>query len=168
MFLISDDYRRLSSELHNREEEYGVTFPWFVDKVRRIIEEWKPRTILDYGCGKGELEKVLGGLVRSYDPCIAQFSHEPKPADCLVSIAVLEHVEPECVVAVLDHMAALTERFCYLMIACVPSMHNLPDGRNSHLTIMPPEWWLPQLMERWNFHVIRRERRGLEFTGLAK
>lgn len=168
---LSDGWKALNEELHQTELEYGVTFPNICAKVARIIGEWRIKTVLDYGCGKGELQRRFDGKlcqVRGYDPCVLPYSGTPQPAELLVSIAALEHVEPEHVDAVLDHMAELTEKMAFITVACVPSMHTLSDGRNAHATIRPRDWWVKKLLSRWDYWVIRRERRGVTFTGFKK
>lgn len=98
--------------------------------------------ILDYGCGKGNLAAVLTEMsVRGYDPAVVEFAAEPQPADIVVCTDVLEHIEPDCVDAVLAHIASLTKSAALLAIACYPAIKKLADGRNAHLSVHPPRWW---------------------------
>lgn len=151
--LISDKYQKLNTELHTSKPSYGASLD-ALPHIKRLIRKHKPIDILDYGCGKGQLSRVLHWpwhpKVHNYDPAIPEYSHQPVPADMLVSTDVLEHIEPEHLDAVLNHMHDLTKRFCLLSIATRPAHKQLPDGRNAHLIVQPIEWWLPKLRQYWS------------------
>lgn len=108
------------------------------------------KSILDYGCGMGRLVKAWKDLnegydVRGYDPGVPEFSGLPEPADLVYTTDVLEHVEPECIDDVLEHIRSLTKKVGFHVPCCKPSGHTLPDGRNVHLIIETPEWWEAKL-----------------------
>ena len=88
------------------------------------------------------------GNWQDYDPAIPGKDAPPGPADLVVCTDVLEHVEPEHLDAVLDDLQRLAKKSLFLLIATRPASKALPDGRNAHLTIEPPKWWIPKLMER--------------------
>jgi predicted SAM-dependent methyltransferase len=85
--------------------------------------------------------------VRYYDPAVHGRDEEPEPADLISCIDVLEHIEPEKLRAVLDHIHSLMERVGYFVIALRPAEKRLPDGRNAHLIIDNAHWWLDRLRE---------------------
>jgi len=58
---------------------------------------------------------------------------------------VLEHVEPDLLDNVLAHISSLTRHYAFLNIATVAALKTLPDGRNAHLIVEPPEWWRARL-----------------------
>lgn len=107
--------------------------------------------MLDYGCGKGWLGRTLSSryAVVSYDPAVPAFSALPGPADFIVCWDVMEHVEPELLGAVLDHLAGLAPAVYFAIGLVADSTRPMPDGRNPHLIQQPPEWWLPHLRSRW-------------------
>ena len=70
-------------------------------------------------------------------------------------IDVLEHIEPQCLDSVLDHLAALTEGVAFLSIHTGPAVKVLSDGRNAHLTQEPMMWWLPKLWNRWELQTVQ-------------
>jgi len=109
---------------------------------KEYIESLGYSDILDYGCGKGKL-----GIGKRYDPGIPDFSADPDPADLLVCTDVLEHIEPEYLDDVLNHMASKMKHAGYITIGCGPAAKKLPDGRNAHLIVKPPAWWLEKLAE---------------------
>lgn len=111
---------------------------------RQYIESLGFTDILDYGCGKGKL-----GLGRKYDPAIPEFFADPEPADLLVSTDVLEHIEPDLLDNVLIHMKSKMKKQGFLTIGCSPAAKKLPDGRNAHLIVQSPDWWIEKLKEHF-------------------
>jgi len=149
MTLITDAYRRANEMLHETTQ-YGVTAPRFMGAIDQIATTYKAADILDYGSGPREhVKAAFGERARSYDPCVPHLAADPEPADLLVSCDVLEHIEPELLGNVLDHMASLSRKAAFLTIATGPAKKYLPDGRNAHLIQEGPDYWLPLLMERW-------------------
>lgn len=108
--------------------------------------------VLDYGCGKGSLSRALrkiGWQAQEYDPGVEQYAAQPKPADLVVSLDVLEHIEPELLDNVLDHVRDLTRKILFVAIATRPAKRFLTDGRNAHLIVEDGEtWWRPRFEER--------------------
>jgi hypothetical protein len=151
--LISDGYRQINAEYHEKSPTWGL-IPWeSIHLIKHLCTKTKIESILDYGCGKGRLGKVLS-CVQSYDPAVPEFSLPPKPADLVVCTAVLEHIEPECLDEVLDELKFLTWKMIFLVISTLPSRHMLSDGRDSHLITEPFEWWYPRLTSRWKVKMI--------------
>lgn len=154
MALITPEYIDEQKLLH-RSEAYGSRgFNWgYLIAGIAVIEKCK--SILDYGCGKGTLAQTLekaGFDARRYDPAIPEFAAAPTKAQLVACVDVLEHIEPECLDDVLDHLAALTKRVLFVAISTRKAKRFLSDGRNTHLIIEDGEtWWRP-----------RFEKRGLE------
>lgn len=143
--LISPDYRALNAELHASSPEYGASlFEWPVRASRAAASRYDCRTVLDYGCGKGKLRHTFPAL-QEYDPAIPGKDSEPRPADLVVCADVLEHVEPDKIDAVLDHLRRLSQKVCLLSICLVPAQKTLADGRNAHLLVKPADWWAERL-----------------------
>lgn len=64
-------------------------------------------------------------------------------------IDVLEHIEPDYLEDVLDHLESLTEVILFCSIHTGPAGKTLDDGRNAHLIQQPYTWWLPKLWDRF-------------------
>lgn len=144
--LISDEYKKINQDLHARMGYYGAGG----GKWKTAIEENFPRmTLLDYGCGKGMLGRAVKYPMTEYDPGIPGKDSLPEPHDVVISTDVLEHIEPEHIDAVLDHIQSLAKKFVFLVIATRPARKTLPDGRNAHLIIEPWEWWEEKLEARF-------------------
>lgn len=123
-----------------------------------VVHEWacttRSLTILDYGCGRGTLKTALvergwsEKSIREFDPGIEGKDALPENADLVVATDVLEHVEPALLDGVLDHMRGLADRGMFLNIALGKSKETLADGRNAHLIVETPEWWIDRLRSR--------------------
>lgn len=160
--LISDAYRDQQKHLHETTE-YGTMAQHYGALVSQIIEKLEITHLLDYGCGRrmGLLKnlKVEHKLTyQGYDPGagVPELATEPIPAQMVCCIDVLEHIEPDYLENVLDHLASLTEVVALLSIHTGPAMKTLPDGRNAHLTQQPIEWWLPKLWSRWDLQTMQK------------
>jgi hypothetical protein len=154
--LISDEYRALNAQLHRDRPDYGTSGHKWADAVMMLAKERGANTVLDYGCGKRTLRGALPLLnerdfrLYEYDPAIPGLDAAPSPADLVVCTDVLEHIEADCLNAVLDDLRRCTRKVAFLEIATRPAVKTLADGRNAHLIVEPPEWWLPKLDARWS------------------
>jgi len=147
--LISDYYRRQNEKLHDNPE-YGKGGYKHEKAVLGFIKGKDVSSILDYGCGKGTFKQSIQdkvfAKVREYDPAVPEKASAPSPADLVVCTDVLEHIEPENLDNVIEHLFELSNHLLYLAIATRPSNKDLPDGRNAHLIIEPPEWWEEKIL----------------------
>jgi len=120
-------------------------------KFNFFIEQWNPKTVLDYGCGKGVIlanlkEQYLNVSFFGYDPAVSMFSNlDYKKYDCIFSNDVLEHIEPDYIDDVLLHILSLSNKYIWLRIDTKPARKTLPDGRNAHLIQELPEWWTSKI-----------------------
>lgn len=163
--LISPEYIQLNKKLHETNQAYGTSSGKWVGHVRGIIQAFGCMSALDYGAGRGLLGKEIP-MIRNYDPAVDEWSGEPEAADLVVCTDVLEHVEPEYLHEVLDHLAELTRKVAFLTVATRPAQKVLADGRNAHLIVEDAEWWLPQIMERFKVREFRDG--GPEFLIIAE
>jgi hypothetical protein len=147
--LISQNYREQNTQLHKTRPDYGIGGCKHVAMIRELAQAMNTRDILDYGCGKRTLEDALGFEISNYDPAFSEISAAPSPADLVVCTDVLEHIEPECLEAVLDDLARVTRKMIFMTIATRPAKKHLPDGRNAHLIQQDLRWWLPKLWDRF-------------------
>jgi 2-polyprenyl-3-methyl-5-hydroxy-6-metoxy-1,4-benzoquinol methylase len=57
--LISLEYAGLNRQLHEQNAFYGIGGGKHVGTVIKLTEDLNTKSILDYGCGKGQLAKSL-------------------------------------------------------------------------------------------------------------
>ncbi len=145
---ISADYLEIQKELH-KSLDYGVMGAKFAPLVLELAQKVEARSISDYGAGKCGLKTALHELDWSdfdyfpYDPAFPEYG-EPRTADIVCCIDVLEHIEPIFLDAVLQNLRSLVFKFGFFSIHSKPALKTLPDGRNAHLIQKPISWWQPK------------------------
>lgn len=172
--LISDSYRHQQEQLHETGT-YGGVAGFYAPLVVKIINQMEITHLLDYGCGsKIALGNSIGPdkikeklTYQAYDPGVPEYSSSPVPAQMVACIDVLEHIEPDFLDNVLDHLASLTEVVAFITVHCGPAKKILADGRNAHLTQEPLEWWLPKLWKRFDLQSVQVTMPGKAFYVVA-
>jgi hypothetical protein len=145
--LISPQYRELQKQLHAEPRGYGGRGDKWAGIVLQIAREYDCWSILDYGCGEGSLMKALraqplqGMRLDEYDPAIPGKDSRPNFADMVNVTDVLEHIEPDRLDAVLQHIRDLARKVIWMVVSTKESNKVLADGRNAHLIIQPAHWW---------------------------
>lgn len=146
---LSPEYHNLLKKMHSENPKWGREFRDrdIPNLMKEAIEGFNPKTILDFGCGKGVLVKKLQALypnitVTGWDPYMD--SALPLTVDMIITTDVLEHVEPEHVVDTLKDLGQRSTLCHYHLVACYKAVAVLPDGRNAHLTVRTPDWWQEQ------------------------
>lgn len=153
-YRCSEEYRALQAQMAPEYEGAGRVYaPRIYIIASQLRKLFGPLEILDYGCGKRALENemtqryvVLQGVTwRGYnldDP-------DPEAAELVTCTDVMEHVEPECVAAVMDHIQSLVKRNVFFAIDTQPAVKNLPDGRNAHICLRSRTYWEGQVKKRF-------------------
>jgi len=150
---ISDDYRNAQKQLHENPN-YGVASLQYAPIVKEVIQQIGATSISDYGAGKCRLRMKLKELgLRKFryfpfDPAFPEYG-EPKEAELVCCIDVLEHVEPLYLNAVLIDLRKITTGHGFFTIHTGPAVKTLADGRNAHLIQNPASWWLPKLCDHF-------------------
>lgn len=149
--LISREYLDMQRELHAAPRGYGGRGDKWAGIVLHLALEYEATSILDYGCGQGTLAKVLRsqplGAIRvaEYDPAIPGKDGLPSFADLVNVTDVLEHIEPERIDVVLEHIRMLARKVVFAVISLKESNKILSDGRNAHVLIQDGRWWKDKL-----------------------
>lgn len=151
MSLISPEYLALNAELH-AHTKFGSGGHKWAGSITRFMQRAQAVTLIDYGCGKGTLAQALHALapkpfVVNYDP--VTFPTRPSPADFVSCTDVLEHIEPDCLDAVLDDIRALGTKGAFLVISTRLAKKTLADGRNAHLIVEDATFWRAHLEARY-------------------
>lgn len=171
--LISEDYRKQQAHLHEHTT-YGIASAQYAPLVAKLIDQYGINELLDYGAGSRlTLIRTISDqrLVKRkfdyhpYEPAVPAHAAEPEPREMVACIDVLEHIEPECLDAVLNDLKRCTMKVGLFTVHCGPAGKTLPDGRNAHLIQEPPEWWLPKITDRFCLQTFQRTPEG--FTVLV-
>lgn len=161
--------------MHADYKTYGSSSlkyaPWVAERIRH----WKPDGVLDYGAGKGNLAKALAETpslppfkLTPYEPAAPEWSATPQPHTMVVSIDVLEHIEPDLLENVLADIRRVTQQVALVTIHTGPAKKILPDGRNAHLIQQPAEWWLPKLQHYFSPQEMAVEEKGFRVELLPR
>ncbi len=146
------EYTEQLKELHqNPSFGTGLQTQKHYNRIYKIIEARKIKSILDYGCGKGNFikeikEKYPNILVEGYDIANEEFTKLPDSRfELTVCLDVMEHIEFGTVNKVLQQIRNRTDKHFICSIANYPARAILPDGRNAHLTQLPFANWFATL-----------------------
>jgi len=170
MQVISEDYRKLQKELH-LNPQYGVASLHYAPLVANLIRGLNIKSLSDYGAGK---KNLLKGLTREgialdeyypYDPAFIEYG-DPKSADLVCCIDVLEHIEPELIDNVIRQLSEITKEFGFFTVDTRPATKILSDGRNAHLIQQPNSWWLTKFVKY--FDVLHLESKQGSFWLVVK
>ena len=160
--LISEEYKELLKVQHVIKD-FGRGGIKSAPLIKDLMRQLNTKKVLDYGCGKGTLTDMLPEVQR-YDPAIPQFSAPPAGADLVVCRDVMEHVEEDMIDAVLDDIKRLARKAAWFQIVFGPSGEWLADGRNTHISVHPIDWWTEKLKQRWPVvHVTQTRPKDAQF-----
>lgn len=156
--LATPGYAALQRQLHATDAAYGARGFYWAYLAAGIAQLEGCRTILDYGCGKGTIGKSFReaglNIIADYDPGIPGKDKPAQPADLVVCVDVMEHIEPDCLDAVLGDLVRVTRKVLFVAISTIASKRFMTDGRNTHLIVEGDDWWRTQF-EGAGFHVRR-------------
>ncbi len=153
MIAATPEYIKTLVNMHKDHPDWGDSGHLYApDIYKSFLAAGHISSILDYGCGKCTLWHALVNHTppvdvqwQNYDPALKEHSTRPLKADLVVCTDVLEHVEHDCIDAVLLSIFELAQKGVYLAIACYKAQHILPDGRNAHLIVERPNWWIKKI-----------------------
>ena len=141
----------------------GRSMTKYAHYVRSIIRDNKCKTLLDYGCGKGNLYKdehnKLGKPLHKflkikdytlYDPGLEEFSKLPIDTyDMVICVDVMEHLPTQDLEWIIDRIMSFGNKAIFLNIACYEALKKFPNGKNVHITVHEPEWWVALINKIW-------------------
>ena len=141
----------------------GISIRYYVKDIAQLIDQTDTKTLLDFGCGKGEQYKnvelmskwgklpneVWGIMPKLYDPAVETHNVFPdEKFDGVISTDVMEHVPEDAVDVVLEQIFSKADKFVFLAIATYlgkPTSYKLPNGESPHITVKPDAWWIEQI-----------------------
>lgn len=162
MALVNESEIALHRTAH-KYPEYGSGGHKHAHILRQLMDSFKTRSVLDYGCGKQTLSDAMGMAIRGYDPAIPGLDAMPDPADIVICTDVLEHITEEDLPDILKHINFLTGKICMFIISTRSAMKYFHDGTNFHRTVKPANWWLALIMKYMDLHQFAMAPEGGEF-----
>lgn len=127
--------------------------------IKSLIERVQGRSLLDFGCGKGDQYKQTPFIIDGkhfadlalyfgvqelclYDPAYPEHWTLPSGKfDVVVCTDVLEHCPEEDLDWILAELIGRAKKAVYAAVASYPAMKRLPNGENAHCTVRPASWW---------------------------
>ena len=126
---ITPDQRKLNLKLHNEHDVWGGS-PYYLIEVSKdnnldlvgFIKSTKPKSILDFGCGKGyaadNLKKLFPNIpIVKYDPCFPEFEQYPTGVfDLVICYNVLQMTDAVTLPLVAAELAAFTDKYLFINV----------------------------------------------------
>lgn len=165
---ISNEYLNLQIALH-KDPFYGVASLTYAPIIKQVAQQLGAHSISDYGAGKCNLRIGLekNGLSGfdyfPYDPAFPGYG-EPKAADLVCCVDVLEHVEEDYLPNVIDDLVRITTNIGFFTVATGPAQKVLADGRNAHLIQRHSAWWLEKFLPFFNIEHLENDALGFWFV----
>lgn len=147
--MISEEYKKIYTDIHAKTK-FGKRSK-IPEMLGPFIENTNPSSILDFGCGKGNLVNKLSEIypkknITGFDPANPEFDIPLSKVDLIISTDVLEHIEPDLIDQTLKEISDNCNH-TYHLISCAPAKLILPDGRNAHLIQESPDWWRKKFLD---------------------
>lgn len=145
------EYIEQYKKLYELKPRYGASSVKLLNYILPVIKEYKPISVLDYGCGRSPLIDMIAEQVPikpfRYDPVFEEFSSLPnEKMDFLICTDVLQHVPLNDLHNVLTEISSISSN-CYFHIKCTDHPTNFPNGKPTNCTVYPKEWWKEKLSE---------------------
>tara|TARA_R110000823_G_scaffold57072_2_gene138498 strand:- start:224 stop:727 length:504 start_codon:yes stop_codon:yes gene_type:complete len=142
MSLISHTHAQRYRDYYARTEIASRPNRW-QQTIEILAHAIGAESVLDYGCGGAvSLGRYMDMDVRNYDPGLPEHAAEPEPADIVVCLDVLEHIETDTEQDVIRHLESLALKALFITVSCQESQSKkLPDGTPWHSHVRPQEYW---------------------------
>ena len=167
----SEEYYALIEEYKHLHKDPTI-FPGrstskYIHYIKSIIKDNKCKSLLDYGCGKGQLYQEAHELneditskpihkfwnikeLTCFDPGVEKFSKVPEGTyDMVIAVDVMEHLPTQDIEWIIDNIMGYANKAVFLNIACYEALKTFDNGVNLHVTVKDPEWWIDILNKVW-------------------
>ena len=124
----------------------------FKNILKKIFDENKIKTVLDYGAGRGDWKKKIykNNTVSALDYFDLDIVHKYEPtisnskkifSDCVICFDVLEHIFIYDLKNVILDLYNHARKIVIIQVACYDAKAKLPNGENAHVTVRSLTWW---------------------------
>lgn len=140
-----NDHILAYDQMHSTKHYGSSSTELFLTEIAAIVQERKPSSILDFGCGRSDLVAHFwqdgARRIARYDPAITKWKEMPEgDFDLVLCCDVMEHIPMSAVDRILAEVKA-KGRAAIFTISTKLARAKLPDGRNAHVTLLTPTEW---------------------------
>lgn len=156
---MSEDLIPLYKELADEGSNFhGLSVIQHSNSINAVARKCRAKTLLDYGCGRGDAYKKPYKIHRTwgftaaniflYDPAFAGRAALPtRLFDLVVCSDVLEHIPEQAVPVFIQRLFGYAKKHVWASVCCRSAKKFFKDGRNLHVTVQPFEWWQAQFKQ---------------------
>lgn len=132
----------------------GLSLLTHKDQITKLIRKYGVKTILDYGCGRGDPYRgpykvwkewgVKWFDVWLFDPAFEAHGRPPpvgRKFDLVICSDVCEHVPEADVNEFVKTLFGYARGVVWASICTRPAKKSFSTGENLHVTIKPMQWW---------------------------
>lgn len=160
--------------IHKRGKRYarGGCLQRYTLDLADIIARIPTKTILDYGCGGGKqytedrIQESWGytGEITLFDPGVPTINELPVGTfDGVICTGVLEHIPEDEIDMAINNLASYADKWAFIVVGIEPTRKLLPDGRQAHVTLQPPQWWEDKIKSAFAHEGMSRAKVVLKF-----
>ena len=164
------EYIKAYKDLHKQQTKFlGNSLNAYIIDIAKLILDYKCKTLLDYGCGKGlpysdkhekvgikyPLQKIWKLDSHTlYDPAYPKYNTLPTGTyDIVVCTDVLEHIPEQDLDWVITRLIKYTKKVLFLNICTVPALKHFKKGKlrgkNLHISVFDIHWWNKKFQKHW-------------------
>jgi 2-polyprenyl-3-methyl-5-hydroxy-6-metoxy-1,4-benzoquinol methylase len=168
------DHIAAYKEIHSTRHYGDSSTEEYLDLVLQVVKELKPKSILDYACGRSDLAAHFWRdgerRISRYDPAIGKYKLLPDGRfDLVFACDLMEHVPMAFVDQILYEIRSKGSNVLFA-ISTIPARAKLPDGRNAHVTLLTKgEWtrWITSIFGQAKVIKAKHEHELVLLTGAA-
>jgi len=88
--------------------------------------------------------------VTCYDPGVEKFSKLPdERSDLVIAVDVMEHIPAQDLEWVVDTILSYADKAAFFNVACYEALKTFSNGKNVHVTVEKPNWWVDLIKKVW-------------------
>jgi hypothetical protein len=155
--MVTTDYAEQYKKMHEDPELFqGISTQVHIKDIEIMVHQYKAKSLLDYGCGKGDQYHVAklhmkhfdGVMPELYDIGVEKYNKIPSGKfDGVICTDVMEHVPEDKIDEVLKQIYSKAKKFVFFGICDQLAVKLLPNGENAHCTVKPMEWWREKIQQ---------------------
>lgn len=139
------DHIAAYKEIHATRHYGDSSTDEYLPIVAEVVQRVKPKSILDYGCGRSDLAAHFWRdgerTIARYDPAIGKYKRMPEGKfDIVFCCDLMEHIPMAYVDQILSEVR-MKGQTALFAISTILARAKLPDGRNAHVTLLSKGEW---------------------------